>query len=65
MGVWAQENGPLLQSDKTPGPASSTQNVRLKELLARFGCRDEIAPFDYVFAKRAGELIAKANSPQR
>jgi hypothetical protein len=58
MRVWAQENGPLLQSDKTP----ATQNVRLDELLARFGCRDEIAPYDDVFAKRAGELIAKVNS---
>jgi hypothetical protein len=65
MGVWGQqENGALSQAHKTPGFAS-TQNVRLDELLARFGCRDEIAPFDDAFAVRAGELIAKANSPLR
>jgi hypothetical protein len=65
MGVWGQqENGPLSQSHKTPAFASR-QNTRLDELLARFGCRNEIAPFDYAFAERAGELIAKANSPLR
>ena len=36
----------------------SAQNARLNELLALFGCANEIAPLDGdELAKRAGELI--------
>jgi hypothetical protein len=41
----------------------SGENARLRELIALFGCGNEIAPIDTDgFRRRAGELIAAAIS---